>query len=131
ARLGDPRRAGTGCSRRAARRPQPSSRMRDQQRRPRMPRLGLQTVHRVLRPLVVVGVLALGLSGCAVAAPQASTPASAPAGPLVPLDELDLLEDPAAYVGESTALLRDVPLDVLPTPQQDLPATVVSHDLDG
>ena len=105
--------------------------MRDQQRRPRMPRLGLQTVHRVLRPLVLVAVLAVGLTGCAVAAPQASTPASAPAGPLVPLNELDLLEDPASYVGESTALLRDEPLDVLPTPRQELPVTVVSHDLDG
>ena len=49
-----------------------------------------------------------------------------------PLTELDFLADPHSYVGQSTAILSS---DAIPTPdaapEQSLPATVVSHDLDG
>ena len=84
----------------------------------------------VLRP-IAAAALVLALAGCTIASPQASGSATAPSGPLVPLAELELLDDPAAYVGESTALLPPADIDVLPTPEQQLPATVVSHDLDG
>jgi iron complex transport system substrate-binding protein len=49
-----------------------------------------------------------------------------------PLADLDLLENPRDYVGPSTAVLASnaiEPLVVAPAPS--LPATVVSHDLDG
>lgn len=87
--------------------------------------LGWGTVRVVL---AAVGVLLL--AGC-TAAPQATNTPTAPTGPLLPLSELDLLPDPASYVGESTAVLAADDVEAMPTPEQQLPATVVSHDLDG
>lgn len=84
----------------------------------------------LLAAAALLSVAALA-TGCAGSPPLASTVPAAPVGPLVPLAELDLTPDPAAYVGESTAVLRHAGVDAMPTPAQDLPATVVSHDLDG
>jgi iron complex transport system substrate-binding protein len=86
-----------------------------------------------LRPpaLAAAGVaLLLAVSGCAATAPGSTTPPVA-SGPLVPLDELDLLDDPAAHIGESTAILPAASIAALATPEQQLPADVTSHDLEG
>ncbi|MFV0287435.1 MAG: hemin ABC transporter substrate-binding protein [Demequina sp.] len=66
----------------------------------------------------------------AEAAVQASaTPASAAPTPLA---DLNLLADPHAYEGPSTAVLADAAVDALdPAPTPQLPVTVTSHTLDG
>jgi iron complex transport system substrate-binding protein len=49
-----------------------------------------------------------------------------------PLAELDLLDDPRAFEGPSTAVLPDAGIDPIdPRPEQLLPASVVSHDNGG
>lgn len=90
--------------------------------------LGLGTVWKSVSAAAVV---LLALAGCTLPSPHATGTAAAPSGPLLPLAELELLDDPAAYVGESTALLADQDVDALPTPAQELPATVTSRDLSG
>ena len=84
------------------------------------------------RRLIALSVAVLALAGCSATAPHATSTSTPEAGPRAPLAELTVLEDPAAYVGESTAVLADaaVPSPAQP-PTQQLPATVVSHDLDG
>ena len=72
------------------------------------------------------------LSGCATggATPTAGPTLSATAS--VPLGELDLLDDPRAYEGPSTAVLAQTAIDApSAAPQQNLPTTVTSQDLDG
>ena len=77
-------------------------------------------------------VLALALSGCAAGAAPGPAEPVADATPYVPLAQLDLLEDPFAYEGPSTAILRDSTITpVVASPAQSLPATVVSADLGG
>lgn len=50
----------------------------------------------------------------------------------VPLDQLTPLSDPKAYEGPSTAVMADVVITpVAENPAQQLPVTVVSHDLTG
>jgi len=78
-----------------------------------------------------VALVAL-LAGCASPASLAPTPVAPSAADLVPLGELDVLADPRAFVGPSTAVLaaasiEPVALDEAPA----LPTTVTSHDLDG
>lgn len=76
--------------------------------------------------------LATTLVGCSTAGETAPHTPTVTSDPTIPLAELDFLDDPRAYVGESTAVLGD---DAIPTPdtapQQTLPATVTSRDLDG
>jgi iron complex transport system substrate-binding protein len=87
-----------------------------------------------LRPIALAAAcVAVLLAAAGCAAPDAgTTPTPVITGPLVPLAELDLLDDPAAHVGESTAILPTAPIAALPhAPQQQLPADVTSHDLDG
>lgn len=84
--------------------------------------------------LVVPAALALValLSGCAVAAPEATNEPAAPVGPRVPLTELDVVDDPRAITGPSTALIADTAIEpITSNPTQTLPATIVSRDLDG
>jgi iron complex transport system substrate-binding protein len=82
----------------------------------------------VRRAFVALAAVAL-LAGCAA---PAATPTSAPVPSQVPLAELDLLDDPRAFEGPSTAVLPDAAIEPLdPVPDQVLPATVVSHDDSG
>jgi len=82
------------------------------------------------RPLIALAAVLL-LAGCSspVAPPNDAVVAADPA---VPLAELDVLADPHAFEGPSTALLGN---DAIPAPDsappQDLPVTVTSHDLSG
>jgi iron complex transport system substrate-binding protein len=76
-------------------------------------------------------LLATLLAGCAGGVPQPTTEPAA-SGPLVPLAELDLLDNPKSWQGESAAVLRDTAIiPVTDAPAQSLPATVTSHDLAG
>lgn len=76
-------------------------------------------------------LIAATLVGCS-AAPTGATDSAVTADPSTPLTELDFLADPHSYVGQSTAILSS---DAIPTPdatpEQTLPVTVTSHDLDG
>lgn len=76
-------------------------------------------------------LIAATLVGCS-AAPTGGTDSAVTADPSTPLTELDFLADPHSYVGQSTAILSS---DAIPTPdatpEQTLPVTVTSHDLDG
>ena len=76
-------------------------------------------------------LLATLLAGCAAGAPQPTAEPEA-SGPLIPLAELELLDDPKAWQGESTAVLHETAIiPVTDAPAQSLPATVTSHDLAG
>ncbi|MGB3910569.1 MAG: ABC transporter substrate-binding protein [Pseudolysinimonas sp.] len=84
-----------------------------------------------LRGAVLVASFTLALAGCAAPSGAATTPS-----PTVsdgrPLAELDLLTDPRAYVGPSTALLATEAIAPIgDDPVQDLPATVTSRDPGG
>ncbi|MCW4386142.1 ABC transporter substrate-binding protein [Salinibacterium sp. SYSU T00001] len=87
---------------------------------------------RPLATLAAAGALLLGLTGC-MAGPAATEGEYVEAGAQqVPLAELDLLDDPRSWVGGSTAVLASAAVKTLPeTPQQQLPTTVTSRDLDG
>lgn len=76
----------------------------------------------------VLAVLALALSACTGAAPAASdSPAAAPQPALA---SLDVLADPKAYEGPSTAVMSDDAVEVVDADRsQQLPVTVTSHDL--
>lgn len=80
--------------------------------------------------VVALGIAAALLTGCASPTP---TPAvSAAASPARPLTDLETLSDPRAYEGASTAVLPHAAIDpVDESPTQTLPATVLSHDLQG
>jgi len=80
---------------------------------------------------VIAAIAAAVLAGCVPVSTPAPTSAVT-SDPSVPLAQLDVLADPHAYVGASTAVLADDTIaapDV--APEQSLPATVVSHDLAG
>lgn len=93
------------------------------------------------RAVAAMGVLAAvaALAACSVrltpddasASPtQASAQATASARP--DLTSLDVLADPAAFVGPSTATLVNAAIEAVATdPKQTLPATVVSHPRSG
>jgi iron complex transport system substrate-binding protein len=73
--------------------------------------------------------VALILTACSA---PVSAPTTSPVPSQAPLAELELLDDPRAYEGPSTALLPDAEIEPLdPRPEQSLPATVVSHDNSG
>lgn len=88
----------------------------------------------IRRPAAVVSVVlaAALLAGCSGGATAHDPEASDASAQLVPLAELDLLDDPLAWEGESTAMLGSTSIPaVADSPHQSLPATVLSHDLDG
>lgn len=79
--------------------------------------------------LLVVAALLLG--GCAGDAAATGTRQAAPADTR-PLAELDLVADPRAHVGESTAVIGDAHIvPVADDPASSLPATVTSRDAGG
>lgn len=84
------------------------------------------------RAVLAAGAVLLVISGCSAPGAAPEAPITVTSDPAVPLAELDFLDDPRAYVGESTAVLADeaVP-EPADAPQQTLPTTVTSRDLDG
>ena len=87
------------------------------------------------RASVLLAALVLGLvavTGCATPAPGTSIGASPTAGERAPLADLELLVDPRAYEGPSTAVISAASIVPIATSgPQSLPATITSHDLDG
>ena len=84
--------------------------------------------HAAAAAIAVAAVLA----GCASPASLAPTPVVPSADDLVPLAELDVLADPRAFVGPSTAVLAAASIDPITLDEAPaLPTTVTSHDLDG
>lgn len=74
----------------------------------------------------------LALTGCTTPAAPAPSPSVVAADPSTPLADLDVLADPRAYEGPSTAVLANAAIDApAEAPAQELPATVTSHDLSG
>ncbi|MDX2377503.1 ABC transporter substrate-binding protein [Microbacterium sp. LRZ72] len=83
-----------------------------------------------LRGVGLVIVAALLLSACAPSAPDGSD--AAPAGDTRPLSQITPLADPASFEGPSTAVIDGARIEpVVEEPDQHLPATVLSRDLDG
>jgi len=94
---------------------------------------------------VAIAVAALALAGCGVSLTPADVDAAAPPDPVgndlaavvepeyvSPLDDAEVLEDPGAHVGESTAVLSDDAVRVLDqVDEPELPTTVTSHPRDG
>jgi iron complex transport system substrate-binding protein len=81
----------------------------------------------ILGSVVLVSLIA----GCTTAE-TTPTPEATESGPRVPLAELALLENPRAFVGESTAILTSAAIaPITENPEQSLPVTVTSYDLDG
>lgn len=86
---------------------------------------------RAVATAALVATLAL-LAGCAVAPPGSTAEPTAPAGPRAPLSELVVAENPRDLTGPSTALIESAAIEpVAVDPEQSLPVTVVSRDLDG
>lgn len=77
-------------------------------------------------------VLVVALAGCAAGPSGPSSEPIADGAPLVPLEQLDVLSDPFAHEGPSTAILHDSVIEpVMTNPAQSLPTTVQSADLGG
>lgn len=77
-------------------------------------------------------LVAVVLGGCAGNTVAASDPEPSGIADSRPLSELEVLDDPRAYVGESTAMLPDARIaPVLDAPVASLPATVTSRDAAG
>ncbi|MDQ1130128.1 hemin ABC transporter substrate-binding protein [Microbacterium sp. SORGH_AS_0888] len=74
-------------------------------------------------------VVAATLVGCTAATPAGQTAAPVDA---TPLSELQVLSDPKAYQGPSTAVISNAAVEVVDADRtQSLPAQVVSHDQGG
>jgi|SRR5690554_827761 len=83
------------------------------------------------RTAIAAVLLATLLAGCA-GGPPSATPEPEASAPRVPLAELDVLDDPKSWQGESEAVLQNTEITpVTDAPEQSLPATVTSRDLDG
>lgn len=86
---------------------------------------------RPLAALLAAAVAVAALAGCSTAGGATGSPSPTVADS-TPLAELDLLDDPRAFIGESTAMLASADLPVLDDPAAPvLPVTVVSHDASG
>ena len=80
---------------------------------------------------VLFVIWSAALTGCADDGSGAGSPSPTVAD-ATPLAELDLLDDPRTFVGESTAVLASEDVAVLAHPSTPaLPATVTSHDASG
>ena len=74
----------------------------------------------------------LVLTGCSGTAAEPASDGASAAATQPPLSELNVLDDPKAYEGPSTAVLHDTAIiPVAEDPQETLGTAVVSHDLDG
>lgn len=79
----------------------------------------------------IVVSAAILLSACSGTGGAAVAPTPG-ASASIPLADLDLLDDPRAYEGESTAVLAATSVvPVTENPESTLPATITSHDLAG
>ena len=79
---------------------------------------------------VVAGMLLL--SGCAAPGSGSAAEETAASVTQAPLSELDVVDDPRAYEGASTAVLAQNAVEpVTDDPQQTLPSTVTSYTQDG
>jgi len=87
---------------------------------------------RRVRGLMTAVVIATAVAACgATAAPSSAPDEGSPVG-TTPFAELEPLADPRAYEGPSTAVLADRAIrPVVESPEQTLPARVVSHDRSG
>lgn len=84
------------------------------------------------RATIAAAAVLLVVSGCSAPGAVPVAPTTVTSDPTVPLGELDFLDDPRSYVGESTAVLADAAIpEPADAPEQTLPVTVDSHDLDG
>jgi iron complex transport system substrate-binding protein len=82
-----------------------------------------------LTSLAVALIAVVLLSGCGPNAGSAPSPSTTDHRPLA---ELDLAAEPRAWVGPSSAILADERIEpITEDPEQQLPATVVSHDHSG
>ena len=82
--------------------------------------------------LAVAAAVVVLLAGCSAPGSVPETGPTAGASASIPLADLDLLDDPRAYEGESTAVLAATSVEpVTENPESTLPATVTSHDLAG
>lgn len=82
--------------------------------------------------VAAIAMLVALVTGCSSAAPTTSTTPPPVADQSIPLADLDILEDPHSYVGESTAVLEDTSIPMVESvPTPSMPVTVTSHDLDG
>jgi iron complex transport system substrate-binding protein len=87
-------------------------------------------VTRRIAALIAAALLAAVLSGCAGTVPERAT--SAPPADPRPLSQLDVLSDPRAYEGPSTARIADAAVHVVDADRtQTLPAKVTTHDQGG
>ena len=81
---------------------------------------------------VLAGALVVALAGCAMPAGHGGTTPEPTVTDSRPLAELDLVADPRAHVGPSTAVMASEVVEPIVTdPAQTLPATVVSRDPGG
>jgi iron complex transport system substrate-binding protein len=87
---------------------------------------------RTLRLSAALVIASALLAGCSATSSVVSEAPIASASASIPLAELDLLEDPRAYEGPSTAVLADAAIEPIESTEvAQLPTTVTSHDLDG
>ncbi|WP_245566764.1 heme/hemin ABC transporter substrate-binding protein [Jonesia quinghaiensis] len=97
-------------------------------RRRRSPRRSM--LARFVAPVVLAVLVAGGCSAPSATAPRDDA-ATAPISQ-VALSDLDVVESPRDYVGESTAVLPNAAITpVQESPEQRLPSTVTSNDLGG
>ncbi len=92
-----------------------------------MPR---HSTRRTLVRALWAGAAVVVLSGCGGLAPTASPSPAITNDASIPLAQLEVLSDPHSYSGPSTAILADTSITA-PLPEQSLPVTVTSRDLDG
>lgn len=88
---------------------------------------------RTIRALVaVLAVAGLALSAGCAGPGSADSEGAAGAASMVPLAQVEPVDDPKGWQGPSTAVLADRTVEpVVEDPEQTLPATVVSHDRAG
>lgn len=83
--------------------------------------------------LALVIATAVSVGACQPGSYQATTEEPTSAATVVPLEDIDWLDDPKSYEGPSTAVLDDSAVEPLPgpAPEPATPLTVVSEDLAG
>ncbi len=82
--------------------------------------------------VALCALLVAALAGCSSTTAADQRPSAVSSDPGVPLAQLTVLTNPHAYVGQSTAILDgDAISTPAEAPEQSLPATVTSRDLDG
>jgi iron complex transport system substrate-binding protein len=89
-------------------------------------------VPRRLLATALAGALALALAACGPTDDGGGIARSGTPTLSGPLSQLDVLDDPAAYEGPTTAIVdEDLITPISSSPRPELPTTVTSHDRDG